>query len=737
VTSTFLRIRTFLGSALAAAALVLAAPLAWAQAPAAKNAVEAISFSSIQGGKIVVKVSLKEALKAVPQGFAVTNPPRIAIDLPDTVNGLGKTQIEAGEGELKNVSVVQTANRTRLVLNLARNLTYTQALDGKFLVVTVDGSQAPAQAGAAATATSAATAMFAEAQPGSTVRYNLRDVDFRRGNAGEGRVIVDLSSANVGIDIRQQGRQVLVDFLNTNVPRNLVRRLDVGDFGTPVRFVDTFEQGGNTRMVIEPRGIWEYSAYQTDTQFILEVKPVKEDPNKLVQSSTPGYAGEKLSLNFQNVEVRAVLQVIADFTGLNIITSDTVGGNLTLRLKDVPWDQALDIILQSKGLSKRKNGNVVLIAPTDELAAKEKLALEAGAAISDLEPVRTESFALSYAKAEDLKKLLSDKDQKILSKRGSANVDERTNTLFVQDTGGRLEEARRLIQQLDVPVRQVLIEARIVIADDKWGRQLGARFGTQSAYNHGKYNYGVSGTGVDTVNPASNNPVSRGSASLVYPGGDTAVIFNTGAQSVGTVPVGAQPEQLNVNLPVVGAAGQIALSILNLGSGNLVNVELSALEADNRGKVVSSPRVITADKKKATISQGTEIPYLTASASGATTVSFKPAVLELAVTPRITPDDRIIMDLEVKKDAVGQIFSGIPSVDTKKVQTQVLVDNGDTIVLGGIFEQTTRTTVDKVPFFGDIPIVGYMFKRTVKQDDKTELLIFVTPKIVKDVLTVR
>ncbi len=350
--------------------------------------------------------------------------------------------------------------------------------------------------------------------------------------------------------------------------------------------------------------------------------------------------------------------------------------------------------------------------------------------------MRTESFALSDAKAEDLKKLLSDKDQRILSKRGSASVDERTNTLFVQDSGGRLEEARRLIQQLDVPVRQVLIEARIVIADDKWGRQLGARFGTQSAFNSNQYNFGVSGNVVDTVAPLANNPVSRGSASLVYPGGQAQGLF-TVPSGIGAIPLGAQPDQLNVNLPVVGAAGSLALSILNLGSGNLVNVELSALEADNRGKVVSSPRVITADKKKAVISQGTEIPYLTASASGATTVSFKPAVLELAVTPRITPDDRIIMDLEVKKDSVGQIFNGIPSVDTKKVTTQVLVDNGDTIVLGGIFEQTTRTTVDKVPFLGDVPVIGHLFRRTAKQDDKTELLIFVTPKIVKDTLTIR
>jgi type IV pilus assembly protein PilQ len=720
--TTTIRIATSgkVGAALAALALALAAPLAWAQAPA-KNAVESINFSQIQGGKIIVKVGLKEPLAAPPQGFAVTNPPRIAVDLPDTVNAMNRTQIEAGEGDLKSVSIVQTANRTRLVMNLTRNLTYTQALDGNQLVLTIDGSQAQTSSAQVATAPSSAPTLFAEPAAGANVRYNLRDVDFRRGQASEGRVVVDLSSANIGIDIRQQGRQVVVDFLSTNVPRNLVRRLDVGDFGTPVRFVDTFEQGGNARMVIEPRGIWEYSAYQTDTQFILEVKPVKEDPNRLVQSSTPGYAGEKLSLNFQNVEVRAVLQVIADFTGLNIITSDTVGGNLTLRLKDVPWDQALDIILQAKGLSKRKNGNVVLIAPTDELAAKEKLALEAQNAVSDLEPVRTESFALSYAKASDLKALLSDKDQRILSKRGSSTVDERTNTLFIQDTSARLEEARRLVLQLDVPVRQVLIEARIVIADDLWGRQLGARFGTQSAFNSSQYNFGVSGTALNTASVISGSPPSQGSAAL----------------AAGALPAGAQPEQLNVNLPVIGAAGSIALSILNLGSGNLVNVELSALEADNRGKVVSSPRVITADKKKAIISQGTEIPYLTAAASGATTVAFKPAVLELAVTPRITPDDRIIMDLEVKKDSVGQIFAGIPSIDTKKVATQVLVDNGDTIVLGGIFEQTTRTTVTKVPFLGDVPFVGILFRNTVKQDDKTELLIFVTPKIVKDSLTVR
>lgn len=685
----------------------------WSQS---KNVLESISAASMQGGKVVVRLNFKQPLSAVPPGFAVTNPPRIALDLPNVTNGTGKSSMDIAEGDIRSASVVEVNNRTRVVLNLSRSLNYTPSLEGNALLVAIDG---PA---VSSTKPSAQVTQFAEAAPGDA-RQSLKDIDFRRGNGGEGRILVDLSSPNTGIDIRLQGKSILIDFINTSVPRNLVRRLDVADFGTPVRTVDTLDQGANTRMTVEPRGLWEYSAYQTDTQFILEVKPVKEDPNKLVQGTTPGYAGEKLSLNFQNVEVRAVLQVIADFTGLNIVTSDTVGGSLTLRLKDVPWDQALDIILQSKGLGKRKNGNVVVIAPLDEIATKEKLALEASQQISELEPVRTESFVMSYAKASDIRALLSDRDQKILSKRGSATVDQRTNTLFIQDVPSRLEEARRLINQLDVPVRQVQIEARIVIADDKFGRQLGARFGQQSAFNRNGVNVGSSGTLWNSTAPLTNNAISAGSAGVVTNS------FQPGS--------GAQPEQLNVNLPVVGAAGQLALSFLNLGSGNIVNIELSALEADNRGKVVSNPRVITADKRKAVISQGTEIPFLTASASGATTVQFKPAVLELAVTPQITPDDKIIMDLEVKKDTVGQVFAGVPSIDTKKVNTQVLVENGDTVVLGGIFEQTSRTDVVKVPVLGDIPILGAAFRRTQKQEDKTELLIFITPKIIKDSFTIR
>ncbi len=690
-----------LAGRLLACAAVLAGMVFSATATAQANLLQSINTSTLQGGKVVIRVNFKDALTSAPPGFTVTNPARIAIDLPGVSNGLGKNTVDIGEGDVRSISVVEVSGRTRLVVNLSRSLSYTSALDGSALVLTLDNS---AQS---AVKESAAVTKFAE--PSATLgvqKQSLRDIDFRRGANGEGRVIVDLSSPNTGIDIRLQGKSILVDFINTSIPRNLVRRLDVIDFATPVRFVDVLDQGANTRLIIEPKGLWEYSAYQTDTQFIVEVKQLKEDPNKMVQGVI-GYGGEKLSLNFQNVEVRAVLQVIADFTGLNIITSDTVGGSLTLRLKDVPWDQALDIILQAKGLSKRKNGNVVLIAPSDELATKEKLALEASQQISELEPLRTESFQLSYAKVEDVQKLASNKDQRILSKRGSVTFDARTNTIFVNDTPTKLDEVRRLVAQLDIPVRQVLIEARIVIADDKWGQQLGAKFNfAAGATNQGR-NVGVAGNMANSQNIAG-----------------------------GTKPSDAN-SPIAVNLPIIGAAGNLGISILNVANSNLLELELSALESDGRGKVVSNPRIVAPDKKKATITQGTEIPYATQSASGGTTIQFKPAILSLEVTPQITPDDKIIMDLEIKKDSVGQIFANIPSIDTKTLKTSVLVDNGDTAVLGGIFETVTRTDVTKVPWLGDIPFLGNLFKQTVRQQDKTELLIFITPRIIKESLTIR
>jgi len=594
---------------------------------------------------------------------------------------------------------------------------------------------------------------FAETRPGD-VQHALRDVDFRRGKNGEGRIVVDLSDAATGIDIRQQGRTLIVDFAKTSLPRNLARRLDVQDFGTPVISVDTFSQGPNTRMVIEPKGLWEHSAYQADNKFILEVKAIQEDPNRLVQGTRQGYKGEKLSLNFQNIEVRAVLQVIADFTGLNIITSDTVTGSLTLRLKDIPWDQALDIIMQTKGLDMRKNGNVVLIAPREELALKEKTQLEAQIQIAELEPLISESFQLNYMKAQDLQNLIMSNRQQqfglgagqtvgtggqgsILSKRGVATVDPRTNILFVTDTASRLEEVRRIIRQIDTAVRQVLIEARIVVAGDRFSRQLGVRFGQQTGFTLGKRFAGGS------TGSLSTQPVVKTEGDRLTRETRTPTPFEIASQTVAPLgyPGYSDSPALNINLPVTNPAGQLALTLINLGSGNLINLELSALEAEARGKVVSSPRVVTQDNQKAHIEQGTEIPYVTpGSANSPATVSFKKAVLRLDVTPQITPDNRIIMTVEIRKDSVGQFVQlgggfQVPSIDTKNVTTQIAVNNGDTAVIGGIFEETIRNDVDKVPFLGDLPFLGYLFKTTGKSNEKTELLIFLTPRVVKDTVT--
>lgn len=664
------------------------------------NKIESVDFSSLPGGRVAIIVKTTQPLLNPPAGFTLNNPSRIALDFPRVANGLSKNNIAVDQGALKSVTLAQAKERTRMVLNLSKNVAYSAAVKGNEVVITLQANEASAN--------SVIETKFAESK--ITNQQNaINNVDFARGKNGEGRIIVDLADATAGINIKQKGKTIVVDFINTDVPANLQRRLNVTNFNTPVIYVDTMMQGKNGRMVIEPKGNWEQSAYQADKKFIIDVRQVVEDPNKLVSGTKPGYAGEKLSLNFQNIEVRSVLQVIADFTGLNIITSDTVTGNLTLRLKDVPWDQALDIITKSKGLTMRKTGNVILVAPADEVAAKEKQSLEAIQQIEDLEPIRTEVFTLKYMKAEALKNILSDPKQKILSKRGSAVLDARTNTVFVQDTAKYLEQVQSIINKTDIPVRQVMIESRLVLADEKFGRSLGARFGVQSATTPGKNVLSIGGT--------LSNGVTTGLGT-----GTTTVNGNAG---------------LNSNLPVSNAFGQIAFSLFRLPAGLLLNLELTAMENDNRGKIVSSPRVTTANQQKAKIAQGTEIPYLEASSSGAATVSFKEAVLSLEVTPQITPDDKIIMDLEVKKDKVGAILNGIPAIDTQRVTTQVLVANGETAVLGGIFEQIERNDVDKVPFFGDIPIIGYAFKRKIIQSDKTELLIFITPKIMDDSLGLR
>jgi len=676
-------------------------------AAAQSNSIEAFDVTQ-QAGKIVVRITTKEPLRSVPPNFSVANPARIALDFPNTVNALGRNSQDIGEGELRSMNVVQGSERTRLVLNLRRPVAHEATIDGRNVLITLS-EPAVVQA-----APGGQVSNFAEGR--ADAKHAIRDVDFRRGRLGEGRVVVDLSDSTTGIDIRTQGPNIVVEFLKTTLPDNLRRRLDVVDFGTPVNLVSAFQQGENVRMVIEPKGQWEHNAYQSDTQFVLEVKPVVADPSR-AGAQRGRYTGEKLSLNFQNVEVRAVLNVIADFTDLNIITSDTVTGNITLRLKDVPWDQALEIILQTRGLDSRRSGNVIWIAPRDELATREKLALEAQAQISDLEQTRTESFQMNYQKAVDVQKLLSDPNQRILSKRGSAVVDARTNTLFVQDTPSRLEEVRRLLAKIDIAVRQVMIEARIVEANETFSRNLGSRIGFHQA--------------------GDSFPVGQGARATVG-GGLEDTGFHTGQTTDVPSFIG---NSLSSNMRAPGlngfGAGQFSFILFNQQMTRFLNLEITALESDGKGKIIASPRVLTADQVEALIEQGTEIPYQQATSSGATSLAFRKANLALKVKPQITPEGNIIMTLDVNKDQPGPVTTFGVQINTKHVKTEVLVENGGTVVIGGIYEQNDRTDTTKVPLLGDLPLIGWLFKNNSTATGKTELLIFITPRIVNERLTIR
>lgn len=712
-----------------------------ADAPPTGNAVRSVETTTLPGGKVVVRVNLRKALAATPAGFTVGNPPRIALDLPDTGNALGRNTVDANLGPLSSVNVVQAGTRTRLVLNLNRSVEYDASIDGKSLLIALG------DVGTAAAPVNV-NPRFAEATPGAA-RHSIRDVDFRRGAAGEGRIATTLSDAQAGINIRQQSDGVVVDFIGTELPKALQRRLDVADFGTPVQTVETYTLGDNTRMVIKPKGGWEYSAYQTDNRFIVEVKQ-SDDAQKKTADGKVKYTGEKLSLNFQNVEVRSVLQVIADFTGLNIVASDTVTGNLTLRLKDVPWDQALDLILQTKGLDKRQNGNVIWIAPKDELMAKEKQEFEAKNAVEDLEPLTTEYIQLNYMRADEAQTMLygfasgaflnsatnnsvncsaqaqglggaavaqasqqgkGNNDQKILTKRGRATYELKTNTLIITDTPRKIQEIRELLARLDVPARQVMIEARVVVATDGWSRDLGARLGFQAINNVGNI------------------------------GGDAHQIGGNVATTPATMPYANFPASgTGQALPNTIGAGNLALSLLNLANGNLLSLELRALEADNRGKVISNPRVMTTNQKPAVILNGTQIPYITpGTANTNATVTFKDAFLCLLVDPQILNNDSIVLTVEVQKDAVSDlaIAQGNPAINTKRIKTQVRVNNGETLVLGGIFDGDESTNVNKVPLLGDVPVFGNLFKTTTRSNSKTELIIFITPRIVDDRLTLR
>ncbi|MHB1094152.1 AMIN domain-containing protein [Thiobacillus sp.] len=702
--------------------LVLPFAVCAADAPPTGNAVQSVETTTLPGGKIVVRVNLKKALAATPAGFTVGNPPRIALDLPDTGNALGRNTVEANLGPLSSVNVVQAGTRTRLVLNLNKSVEYDASIDGKSLLIAlgdVGASAAPVNA----------SPRFAEATPGDS-HHTIRDIDFRRGATGEARIATTLSDAQAGINIRRQADGVVVDFIGTELPKALQRRLDVADFGTPVQIVETYTLGDNTRMVIRPKGGWEYSAYQTDNNFIVEVKK-SDDAQKKTADGKTKYTGEKLSLNFQNVEVRSVLQVIADFTGLNIVASDTVTGNLTLRLKDVPWDQALDLILQTKGLDKRENGNVIWIAPKDELMTKEKLEFEAKNAVTDLEPLTTEYIQLNYMRADEAKSMLygstgprnstngeavncsaqaqglqgtaaqaaaqqsqGNSDQKILTKRGRATYELKTNTLIITDTARKIQEVRELLARLDVPARQVMIEARVVVADSNWSRDLGVRL-----------NFAAQ-------NSAGNRTFSGNGQAL--PG------------ATGTLP-------------------GLLMNLIDPTNQNMLGLELQALEADNRGKVVSNPRVMTSNQKPAVILNGTQIPYITpGTANSPATVTFKDVFLCLLVDPQILNNDSLIMTVEVQKDATDasntvQVagVGPVPAITTKRVKTQVRVNNGETLVIGGIFDQQETNNVSKVPLLGDLPLLGNLFKTTSKADGKTELLIFLTPRILDDRLSIR
>ncbi len=670
--------------------------------------VEAIS-TQVQGGVEVVRIDFSQPLQAVPTGFTIQAPARIALDIPGAGNGLGRSTVDINQGNVRSVNVVQSGERTRLVVNLKTAAAYRAQLQGKSLLVVLDPV---ATAGPAA----AAAPVFAESRNAET--QPIRDLDFRRGADSSGRVIVALPNNQVGVDIRQQGQKLVVEFLKSSLPEGLRRRLDVSDFGTPVNTVTTTQVGDRVRVVIEPRGAWEHSAYQSDNQFVVEVRQLKVDPTKLSQG--PGFTGEKVTLSFQNIEVRSLLQVIADFTNFNVVTSDSVTGSVTLRLKDVPWDQALDIVLQAKGLGMRKNGNVLWIAPKDEIAAKEKLDLESRNAIQNLEPLRTQSFQLNYTKAADTAAQLTAGTgaARILSTRGSVIAEPRTNQLFVTDIASRLEQVQQLLAKLDIPVRQVLIEARIVEASDTFGKSLGVRLG---------------GSDLRGVRGGDPGYAIAGGANRIALGGTYNAVSGTTGESSTALDT---TNTTFVNLPAVGQGGfspsSFAISLFSAAANRFLNLELSALEADGKGKLVSSPRIVTADQTKAMIEQGTEFPYQQATSSGATAVAFRRATLKLEVTPQITPEGNIILDLDINKDSRGETTAAGIAINTKHIKTQVLVENGGTVVIGGIFELTETENEAKVPLLGDLPAVGNLFKNRQRTSSKQEMLVFITPKMIAD-----
>lgn len=701
--------------------VALAAVSLWVSGAVAPNWAFAADIQSISGGQRggydVVQIDFTEPVQGDPVTFSVQSPARVSLDFIEAGVVSGRKQVEVNQGNLRAINAVAAGDRARVVLNLREPTTYRVEKEGKSVFVYLNPTaQTMSKPAAAVIPRSLAVAPIAVSSANA-----VGGLDFRRGIDGAGRVIVDLPNPSTNVDLKLEGRRVVLEMPNTSLPAQLRKRLDVTDFGTPISEVVAQQTGNATRIEIEANGDWVHSAYQSDGQYVVEVRAVAPDPKKLTQGT--GFTGERLSLNFQNIEIRSLLQVIADFTKFNIVTSDTVQGSLTLRLEDVPWDQALQIILDSKGLGFEKNGNVLWVAPQTEIDARKQQNYEAAQALARLEPLRTQSYQLNYARAENLADQLTgnsssssglgggtdaNNDNRFLSPRGSAIAEKRTNQLFITDTPSKLEEVTRLIASWDIPVRQVLIEARIVEASDTFGRSLGVRLGAvdRRAQNAGHSN----------VRARFGN--DYGALSSTGTGNNTSSSF--------------------LNFPATLSGGQqaatFALSIFNSAADRFLNLELSALESTGDGRIVSSPRVITADQVKATIEQGTEFPYAVTAPNGATTVEFKAAVMKLEVTPQITPEGNVILDLIVNKDSpnLSQQLNGAVAIDTKRVTTQVLVENGGTVVIGGIFELQESNNVTKVPFLGDLPIAGALFRSRSRETSKNELLVFITPKIVNE-----
>ena len=703
-----------------AAVFSLIAPASHAQDGPARR-LKNIEVHSLPGNRIEVRLEMNQAAPE-PLSFTIDDPARIALDLLDTGLDVDSRRQEVNVGGLQTVLAAEAQGRTRIVLNLDELVAYDMRVVGNSIFVTLGGTQADESSRAPFGPTAAAPSSPTSA-PATLQGRAIEDVDFRRGPDGAGRIIVTLSDPRTVVDLKEEGGRVVIDFVDTQLPDNLHRRMDVMDFATPVSTVDTIRVGSNVRMVIAASEDYEQIAYQSDKIFTVELQPrvtAAAQKNLPPFHQAKEYKGERLTLNFQDIETRAVLQLLADTSSMNIVVSDSVQGNVTLRLQNVPWDQALDIVLRTKGLDMRQHDNVVIVAPAEEIAAREQAELQAVKDLQELAPLRSEFLQVNYAKATSLANLIEASGRNsMLSDRGTVAVDERTNTLLLQDTAERLIDIRRLVARLDIPVKQVLIESRIVVVNDDFSRELGVRMGITAVSDN-------SSDGIISVTGSADG-------SDVIVGSALDNLVNTGQPFPVTIP--PISDRFGVNAPIADPIGRLALAILD--SDYLVDLELSAAQSEGRGEIISTPRVITANQKEALIEQGVEIPFQESSSSGATTTQFKKAVLSLRVTPQITPDNRVIMDLIVNQDSVGEVVPSatggfVPSIDTREVITQVLVNDGETVVLGGIYETETRETFQKVPVLGDIPYLGALFRNSERVSNKSELLIFITPKILRE-----